>query len=67
MVDTFSIFILLKQLESSSQYLKDTMEHLLSPDSEEGILSEAVKFFAYATKSVEVLFQEELIRVYFPL
>lgn len=44
------------------------MDEYLSPETEEDPeLCEAIKFYEYATKSVEIMFEENLIRVYFPL
>ena len=40
---------------------------LESLESNEGVLSEAIQFFKSATKSIEVLFNDDLITVYFPV
>jgi len=67
MMETYQIFILIKELEKHSQYLKERLEELDSPDCDENEMMEAVNFFKKTNQSIEIQFNDNLITVNFPV
>lgn len=61
LMNSFNIYILLLKLAEKDKTLKKSLEN--QPKR----ISKALDFFKYHTGSIEIMFQEQLVRVFFPI
>lgn len=67
MMDAFQIFILIKNLSSHSTDLANIINQITDPDYEDADMHAALHYFTSSTQSIEILFNQHLITVYFPV
>ena len=66
-MEAYDLFLLIKLLKDSSTYLKERFDQIESGDFEDQELTKTLKFFNETVRSIEIQFNGELIKVFFPI